>query len=334
MRHGRTRQRIFGTPDALRRSAERTGLTWDDEQRNALDRIAVAERGLYLWGTPGRGKTRLLDVLYESAPVDHKLRLHFHEFFDALHSAFVATGHSIDAAIDRIAGRAELLCFDEFHVHDVGDAMLIRRALLALFKRGTVLAVTSNYRPDELLPNPLFHEAFEPTIALLHAHLEVVELGGTHDHRRGADRTGGFASGRWVSPGADRQLAELGLQRPADDERTAVSPTGRSITARQTRDDRIWFDFDDLCAAPTTPRDYLALAARFPLWIIDNVPDPVDATPDALQRFANLVDVLSDRDVPAVFIAATDSGLAAGDRAPLDLARTASRLGQLRRLTE
>ncbi|MGO4614320.1 cell division protein ZapE [Nocardia sp. 2YAB30] len=133
-------------------------------------------RGLYLHGRPGRGKTMLMDRFFAEIASKHKQRYHFHQFFARLHDAVRELG-SIDAAVHGLLGDTRLVCFDEFHVHDIGDAMLIARLLDALFARRIVLVVTSNYPPRELLPNPLFHDRFVPTIERILAHLDVVSVG-------------------------------------------------------------------------------------------------------------------------------------------------------------
>ncbi len=182
---------------------------WDSGQRRAAARLRELvdrrgrpvrrHRGIYLYGRPGRGKTMLMNRFFAEVASERKRRYHFHQFFAGLHAAAHESG-SIDAAVDALLGAARLVCFDEFHVHDIGDAMLIARLLDALFARRIVLVVTSNYPPAELLPNPLFHDRFVPTIERILAHLDVVAVDGAVDYRalgsRGA--RAGFAAGRYV----------------------------------------------------------------------------------------------------------------------------------------
>ncbi|MGW0248252.1 cell division protein ZapE [Nocardia goodfellowii] len=181
----------------------------DADQSRALARLselvdrhgrpAERGRGVYLHGRPGRGKTMVMDRFYASVRSERKRRFHFHDFFALLHAA-AHEFRSIDKGIDRLLGGARLVCFDEFHVHDIGDAMLIARLLDALFARHIVLVVTSNYPPGDLLPNPLFHDRFEPTIARIVQHLDVLSVDGAIDYRTRAthDRRQGFASGHYV----------------------------------------------------------------------------------------------------------------------------------------
>nr|WP_281250386.1 cell division protein ZapE [Rhodococcus marinonascens] len=166
------------------------------ETADALAQCRAGVRGVYLWGPVGRGKTWLMDRFYESSPVP-KRRVHFHDFFHRLHAAAHTLG-SIDRAIDATLGDIRLLCLDEFHLHDVGDAMLMARLLKALFARGITLVVTSNYSPGGLLPNPLFHHLFEPSISMLARNLSVVRVAGPTDYRASNTEWTGFALGRFV----------------------------------------------------------------------------------------------------------------------------------------
>lgn len=197
----------------------------DPHQRTAAARLAklldrqgnpiLRARGVYLHGRPGRGKTMLMDRLLSTAHPDRVRRFHFHTFFAELHRAHREYG-SIDKAISHLIGRARLLCFDEFHVHDVGDAMLITRLLDALFARHVTLVLTSNYPPPDLLPNPLFHEKFLPAIDRILDNLDVLSVDGPIDYRaRKVHTTTGFASGRYI---VDRR-------EPADPPDIRITPT-------------------------------------------------------------------------------------------------------------
>ncbi|WP_280213799.1 cell division protein ZapE [Nocardia cyriacigeorgica] len=183
-------------------------IRWDADQERAaaalgrlLDRHhrpRKHHRGVYLHGRPGRGKTMVMDRFFASVDSKRKRRFHFHTFFASLHAENHARG-SIDKAIDTLLGNAQLVCFDEFHVHDIGDAMLIARMLDVLFARRLTLVVTSNYAPAELLPNPLFHDHFLPTIERIVAELDVVSLDGPLDYRTVAHgRATGFRAGRYI----------------------------------------------------------------------------------------------------------------------------------------
>ncbi|MFD4462323.1 cell division protein ZapE [Nocardia sp. NPDC058480] len=303
--------------------------------------------GIYLHGRPGRGKTMVMDRFFASVDTNRKRRFHFHTFFAALHSATHTLG-SIERAIDELLGAADLVCFDEFHVNDIGDAMLVARMLEALFADHRTLVVTSNYRPRDLLPNPLFHDAFLPTIELILANLDTITLDGPLDYRtRTPHRDAGFLAGRYVltggvgsvSPRVGSAVARHSTGSPAvgqayshDIERSAVDvPLGNGRTIRaHAATDTITLDFHGICAAPTSAADYLRLAERFRHWTMREVPPLREVPPDWSMRLVNLVDVLYDADLPfTIHAAEPPHELTAGVPAIPDLARTASRLGEL-----
>lgn len=287
----------------------------------------TARSGIYLHGRPGRGKTMVMDRFFAAIDTNRKRRFHFHAFFVALHAATHTLG-SIERAIDELLGDADLVCFDEFHVTDIGDAMLIARLLDALFADRRTLVVTSNYRPEDLLPNPLFHDHFLPSIEQILANLDVVTLDGPLDYRtRTTHRHSGFLAGRYVlTAGAGSALPRAGVERPAVD---VPLGNGRSIRAH-TADDTITIDFHDICAAPTSAADYLQLTERYHHWTLRDVPPLREVSPDWSMRLVNLVDVLYDADLPfTVHALEPPHALTAGVPAIPDLARTASRLGEL-----
>lgn len=209
----------------------------DEDQARAAARLAGLldrhnrplkhHRGIYLHGRPGRGKTMVMDRFFASVDPKHKRRFHFHTFFTGLHAQTHAHG-SIDKAIDTLLGKSRLVCFDEFHVHDIGDAMLITRMLDALFARSLTLVVTSNYAPAELLPNPLFHDLFVPNIERIVAELDVLSLDGPLDYRTIAHvRATGFRAGHYIvgpAPAIDR-AAGSGEAAPGQ----SVDPAGRPV---------------------------------------------------------------------------------------------------------
>ncbi|MEV6658567.1 cell division protein ZapE [Nocardia fluminea] len=287
--------------------------------------------GVYLHGRPGRGKTMVMDHFFASADTHRKRRFHFHTFFAALHAAVHTLG-SMERAIDALLSDADLVCFDEFHVTDIGDAMLVARLLDAVFADGRTLVVTSNYRPEDLLPNPLFHDHFLPSIEQILANLEVVALDGPLDYRtRDTRRDTGFLAGRYVlTMGVGSRTAgacaDAGGERP-----TVEVPLGHGRTIRAHTDaDAITLDFHALCAAPTSAADYLRLTKRYRRWTLRAVPPLREVPPDWSMRLVNLVDVLYDADLPFTIHAPERSpDLTSAVPAIPDLARTASRLGEL-----
>lgn len=311
--------------DVFDRAAHDAGFVLDSAQRAAAERLAAMDpatgRGIYLWGPVGRGKTWLMDVFREGLGGVPSRRVHFHEFFRRLHELVHTDG--IERAMDLLLGRCKVLFFDEFHVHDVGDGALLTRLLAVLRKRRVTLVVTSNYPPDGLMPNPLFHETFVPTIEVLKERMEIVEVAGAVDYRESGTAGRRFGAGRYLSDAA-------GLQWPAAADRVTLRPTTQPITALSAAGDLVWFEFADLCERPTSTLDYLSLAAAYPRWVLSGVPRMADASPDGVQRFCNVVDILHDQDAELTLVGADwrvsgPEPVAGG----LDLARTRSRLALL-----
>ncbi|TQL47684.1 cell division protein ZapE [Homoserinimonas aerilata] len=348
-------------------TATDSGLTLDVEQLAAVDALAQfgatvlrhagdSERqpsGLYLWGTVGRGKTWLADAFFAAIAVEPKRRLHFHSFYRQLQrDLYRGDGPpppgAIDTAIDELLDGVELLFFDEFHLHDAGDATLALRMLKELADRGVPLLATSNYAPAALLPDPMYHHLFARGTALIEDVFTVVPLGGDTDYRRMEqpdEVRSGFARGSWQVPGLK--------PRPEPEESTQLHSGGHTFIASRADRDELWFTFSELCESPTTAGDYLAWAEQWRRWVVEAVPRLTDCTPQARQRFLNLIDVLNDRGVETTFIshlspeqvleggrAPTARGAAADreelglglDGLPIDVARTASRLALLRRI--
>ncbi|MBE9924750.1 cell division protein ZapE [Cellulosimicrobium cellulans] len=235
---------------------------------------------------------------------------------------------AVDSAIDGLLRGTTLLYLDELHLHDTGDATLLTRLLRRAFAAGVVVLATSNYEPGTLLPNPLWHHVAEPGIALLRAHLDVVELVGPTDYRTlGGRGRAGFAAGAWLRPGTTAQLDARGLRRPGADEATAVRTGSRTFPVTAARTDELWVTFDDLAGRPTSTLEYLDWSVRFRRWVVTDVPLLTAVDREAQQRFIAVVDVLVDADVELVVTSPHALGTfrtALPDRP--DAFRTASRL--------
>lgn len=334
--------------DYFRHKAHTQGYTLSHSQQRVIDCMAQHAAallgssakplpGLYLHGAVGRGKSWLLDGFFQALPIAEKQRLHFHEFFARLHQGMFSHREHPDAlaaTLDELLSDCRVLCFDEFHVHDIGDAMLITRLFKALFRRGILLLVTSNYPPEGLLPNPLYHARFKPVIDLIHARMQVMEVGGPHDYRS-QTRTHAqqlFTQGHYVWPATVAQRQALNLPEP--DAPAIALPVGtRHLPARYCEGRTIGFTFGDLCDHPTAVMDYLELCRRFDHWIIDKLPSLADCSIAAQQRFINLVDVLYDQDKHLILLGQHSLRESLGGDA-IDLARTRSRLGQLMEVRE
>ena len=294
----------------------------------------ASPRGVYLWGGVGRGKTFLMDAFHAASPLKRKVRFHFHAFMKGVHDELKTMSRveePLAVVATRIARRYRLICCDEFHVSDIADAMILGRLFSHLFDRGTVLVLTSNYRPDDLYPSGLQRQRLLPTIALLKSRLEVVELDGDIDYRL---RQLEQAPSYYVAPlgAADVSLAVLfERMRPGPDEDSRLVVDGRPLKAKKRAGSTVWFDFATLCEGPRSQIDYLELARRFAVIIVSDVPRLTPEMSNAARRFTWLVDVLYDHRVKLLLSAKVDAGELYREGAnSRDFARTVSRLAEMR----
>lgn len=322
-----------------RRAQEDAAAQPDDKLDDDRERTPAA-RGVYLWGDVGRGKSWLLDRVFDALPTTAKRRVHFHAVARELGESVFrnrADPAALDRAAEELFGGAEVLYFDELHVHDVGTATLLTRLLERAVDSGITLLASSNSPPDALLPDPVSHRVFEPGIALIEQHMEVLVLDGPRDYRLGGPGgvRRGFAAGSWVvAPDATR-LGHTGTPEPSANESAELVGGGHRFTARAVREREVWFDFAQLLEAPTSVGDYLAWCGRFDRWMVTDVPPLAHASHHAVQRFVHLVDVLCDLDLELhICSSAARSEALALERAPVDLARTRSRLALLREHVE
>ena len=294
----------------------------------------VAPRGIYFYGGVGRGKSFLMDLFYAAVPLRRKTRVHFHAFMKSVHDDLRTHVHAEDplaAVATRIAWRHRLICFDEFHVSDVADAMILGRLLAVLFAKGVVFVMTSNYPPDDLYPNGLQRQNLLPTIALIKEHLDVVEIDGGVDYRLRALTQG--TCYYVAAPGAaDHELAaiyERMGQGPNEDPRLTVE--SRTLKARRRAGSVVWFDFGTLCEGPRSQLDYLELARRFAVVIVSDVPRLTPDMGNAARRFTWLVDVLYDHRVKLLVSAAVPAEeLYVSGPNSREFSRTVSRLMEMR----
>ena len=232
---------------------------------------------------------------------------------------------------ERIAERYRLICFDEFHVSDIADAMILGRLLTALFTHGVVFVMTSNYPPKALWPNGLNRERFLPTIDLMHEWLDIVEVDGGTDYRlRALEQVPSYHTP--AGPAADEALARaFDAMAASRDEDPKLTIEGRTLTARRRAGSAVWFDFAMLCDGPRSQRDYLELARRFAVVLISGVPKLGPATADQARRFTWLVDILYDHRVKLLLSAAVpaESLYTEGPNAQ-EFPRTVSRLVEMR----
>ncbi|GHD05064.1 cell division protein ZapE [Zhihengliuella salsuginis] len=274
---------------------EAGGRTLDPGQRSAVEQLTAPHaRGVYLFGGVGRGKTWMADACFAAAP-GPKRRVHMHSFLAEINAAVAARADPAAEAIAGLVGEARFLFIDEFHVHDVGDAMLIRRLLDVLLRARIGLVATSNYAPEDLLPNPLFHHHMLPAIEQIRAHLAVVEVVPGTDYRVAGSAEGGFAAGAWTAaPGDGARPA--GRRDDGGRGGDVVVLGSRTVPVRAADAGRgvLSGTFAQLCEAPLSAADYVTLASRYSRWELTDVPGPGEIDEQGFQRFAHLVDVLVD----------------------------------------
>ena len=291
-------------------------------------------QGLYLWGGVGRGKTYLMDRFYESLPFTRKHRTHFHRFMQSVHTARRQYRDKADPLrlIARDWGRTRVLCFDEFYVADVADAMILARLTTALFAQGVTLVATSNCAPDELYTDGLQRARFLPAIDRIKRHCEVLHVDSDTDHRL---RLLEDAEIYHCPTGVDAHRA---LQRTFDSmaaaptgRDTALEILGREIPVHQLAEDVAWFDFTALCTGARSADDYGELARLFSTVVVENIPVLGRDSDDDARRLINLVDEFYDRGVKLIVSAdAEPDALYTGKRLAFEFRRTASRLQEMR----
>ena len=291
-------------------------------------------KGLYFWGGVGRGKTYLMDVFYESLPFAEKQRMHFHRFMRYTHNelrALQGTPNPLTQVAKNFAKSARVLCFDEFFVSDITDAMILAGLLDALFKEGVVLVATSNVEPKNLYKDGLQRSKFLPAIALLEAKTDIVNVDGGVDYRLRALESAElyhFPLDEAADVSLDKSFTALS---PDEGENNmALEIEGREILARKCGDGVVWFDFSEICEGPRSQNDYIEVATMFQTVLISNVPVFTEKKEDAARRFISLVDEFYDHNVKLILSAeARILELYQGERLTFEFERTASRLQEM-----
>lgn len=290
-------------------------------------------RGLYFWGGVGRGKTYLMDSFYESLPLENKMRSHFHRFMRRVHHELKSLQdqkNPLDIVAERIAKEAQVICFDEFFVSDITDAMILATLLEGLFQRGVTLVATSNIVPSGLYKDGLQRARFLPAIDLLNQHTEVVNIDGGTDYRlRNLEQAQLYY---WpLGKDADQSLYNSFKCLIPDSteitQDTAIEIEGRDIAVRYYAEDVVWFDFLAVCDGPRSQNDYIELAMEYHTVILSDIPQLDGARDDQARRFINLVDEFYDRGVKLIISAqvAVDQ-LYIAQRLQFEFERTVSRL--------
>jgi len=295
--------------EALERCAQEWSQ-YKSRRSNALKKLInrpEIPKGVYMYGGVGRGKSFLMDCFFNAVPLKRKVRLHFHEFMREVHRELAhlqGTQNPLDALGANIAKRYKLICFDEFHVADVTDAMILHRLLVALFDNGVGFVTTSNFKPDELYPDGLHRDRILPAIALLNERMEVVNVDNGTDYRRRTLENAKLYHCP-LGPEADAAMTQTFNQlAEVRDEDPVLHIENREIHSLRRAGGVVWFDFRELCMGPRSQNDYLEIASQFHTVLLSNVPYmPVNMASPA-RRFTWLVDVLYDRRVKLIISAA------------------------------
>ncbi len=311
-------------------------VAYKQRRANPLTKILVRPaipRGVYMYGGVGRGKSFLMDCFFQAVPLTRKTRLHFHEFMREVHrelQELKGVQNPLDELGKRIARRFRLICFDEFHVADVTDAMILHRLLESLFANRVSIVTTSNFHPDGLYPNGLNRERIFPAIELLKRELEVVNVDAGIDYRR---RTLEQVQLYHTPLGPEADAAMLRTfddLAEARDEEPVLHIEHREIRARRRAGGVVWFDFRTLCGGPRSQNDYLELASRFHTLLLSDVPQMPPRLSAEARRFTWLVDVLYDRRVKLVMSAAVPpEALYTEGALAHEFPRTVSRLAEM-----
>lgn len=292
------------------------------------------ERGIYFWGGVGRGKTYLVDTFFDCLPFEDKRRLHFHRFMHWAHGELKQlkdVRDPLEIVADRFAAQARVICFDEFFVSDIADAMILGGLLQALFARGVTLVATSNIPPEELYWDGLQRERFLPAIELIKRHTTVQNVDGGTDYRlRFLEQAEIYHAPLDVS--ADQVLAEDFRQISGEQGRAgeALEVEGRLIASRRLADGVVWFDFQAICDGPRSQADYIEIAREFHTVLVSGVPEFTRERDDQARRFISLVDEFYDRNVVLILSAEQPpEQLYSGKRLAFAFERTVSRLQEM-----
>jgi cell division protein ZapE len=295
--------------------------------RRGIGKNYAGVTGVYLWGDVGRGKTFLMDLFFATLPIVRKKRIHFHRMMADVHERLNAIGEiedPLDAVAADIAHHTQVLCFDEFFVSDIADAMMLGRFLDSLFRRGVTLVATSNSPPSQLYANGLQRERFLPAIELLEARTQMLHLDGDTDYRLRLLRE----AGTYLTPADDDANAKLSRYFREIASGDIVENRVLDILGRGIRTDRCakgvaWFDLAAICDGPRSQADYIEIARWYPTVIVSNIPVFDVDLEDQARRFIALVDEFYDRNVKLLVSAATPiASLYTGRKLTFEFRRT------------
>ena len=335
-------QRGYALDSSQQAAADRLQRLYDEcvdykEQRsNPLKKLLTnlpVPRGVYMWGGVGRGKSFLMDIFFAAVPIVRKTRVHFHQFMRSVHRELddlKGTENPLDEVGKRIGSRHRLICFDEFHVSDIADAMILHRLLGKLFELNVGFVMTSNFPPDGLYPDGLHRDRVLPAIDLLKQQLDVLNVDAGIDYRKLAL----LRIDAYLTPGgtaADAAL-QIAFERVAEteDDNPVLEIEARRIRARRRAGGVVWFDFSVLCGGPRSQNDYLEIAAQFHTVLLSNIPRMGAGQGSEARRFTWLIDVLYDHRIKLIASAeAPPEQLYVAGALTNEFARTASRLHEM-----
>ena len=295
--------------EALQRCADDWAV-YKNKRSNALKKLLNhpdLPKGVYMYGGVGRGKSFLMDCFFNAVPIKRKVRLHFHEFMREVHREMhlmQGTQNPLDALGARISKKYKLICFDEFHVSDITDAMILYKLLESLFANGVGFVTTSNFEPDGLYPGGLHRDRILPAIELLKQRMEIVNVDNGTDYRRRTLEDAKLYHCP-LGPEADAAMEDtFNRLAEAKDEEPVMQIETRKIAAKRRAGGMIWFDFRELCGGPRSQNDYLEIATQFHTILLSDVPELHVNMASAARRFTLLIDVLYDRHVKLIISAA------------------------------
>ncbi|MCY3885278.1 MAG: cell division protein ZapE [Gammaproteobacteria bacterium] len=301
--------------------------------RRVFGRTHLPEKGLYIWGGVGRGKTMLMDRFYESLTFDKKRRWHFHRFMQDIHeklNELSGNSNPLQEVADQIRQNASVVCLDEFFVSDIGDAMILSELLESIFERNIVLVATSNLVPEMLYENGLQRRRFLPAIELIKTHMEIVFLGGDDDYRLKALLNRDLYR---ISAKATPQLIDQDSAELVGSSHRKTSPlivNKRKIECVYRGEGIVAFGFKELCEGPRSASDYIEIARTHHTVLIYDVPELSLGKEEASKRFINAIDVFYDRNVNLVLHAHKPIGsLYIGVRFTKEFQRTRSRIAEM-----
>ena len=315
-------------------AAEKRDRSLKGRLQKFLKRPAPRVRGLYLFGGVGRGKTLLMDLFFHCLPFQKKKRQHFHRFMASIHTRLRAlrdTENPLETVADQIAAECRIICFDEFAVSDIADAMILGNLFSALFERGVTLAATSNIAPQDLYRDGLQRQRFLPAIEAITGNTVVMELGGDQDYRLSVLE----GASVYLAPANEATEARLAesFAAIAPDEGQAegnMEILGRPIEYLRNSDGVIWLNFDAICDGPRSQDDYIELAREFQTVLISGVPQFTPELENQARRFIALIDEFYDRKVKLILSAAVPlNELYAGSKLSEVFERTQSRLNEM-----